>query len=43
MNRRQQAALARPCLLATETPHPRYRWDLPGGRTLVLTVNAGYE
>ena len=43
MNRRQEMALAHFCRLATETVHPRYRWTLPGGYSLVLTVNTGYE
>jgi hypothetical protein len=38
----QQIALARPCYLAGETFHPRYR-ALGGAWTIVLTVNAGYE
>jgi hypothetical protein len=39
----QQVALAFPCLLGEETAHPRFGHLLPGGETLVLSVNAGYE
>jgi hypothetical protein len=39
----QAIALAHPCLLAEETAHPRFAYQLRGGCSLVLSVNAGYE
>jgi hypothetical protein len=42
MTRQQQIAIERPCRLAVETMHPRYR-DRAGLTTVVLTVNSGYE
>lgn len=43
MTRQQGVALERPCRLAVEKMHPRYR-DVGGGiTTVVLTVNTGYE
>lgn len=38
----QQTAIARPCRLAIETMHPRYRFK-DGRFGVVLTVNSGYE
>jgi hypothetical protein len=38
----QRLALAKPCLLAEETAHPRYA-RRTGMGTIVLTVNTGYE
>lgn len=39
----QNIAILCPCYLACETAHPRYAHRLPGGASLVLTVNSGYE
>ena len=39
----QRLALAHPCYLATEVVHPRFRSQLTGRFSLVLTVNAGSE
>jgi hypothetical protein len=38
----RNTALARPCRLAGETTHPRFRHDVLGYRA-VLTINYGYE
>ena len=38
----QETAIARPCRLAIETMHPRFR-RRDGKYGVVLTVNAGYE
>lgn len=43
MNRHQTLALDRHCRLSIETVHPRFGRVLPDGRTVVLTVNSGYE
>jgi hypothetical protein len=43
MNRHQQTALTWHCRLSTETMHPRFARLLPGGLSVVLTVNSGYE
>lgn len=43
MNKHQALALDRHCRLAVETMHPRYARRLPGGLSVVLTVNSGYE
>ncbi len=42
MTRQQETAIGRPCRLAVETMHPRYR-DASLMSTAVLTVNSGYE
>jgi hypothetical protein len=36
-------ALEHHCRLAFETVHPRFAHRLPGGFTVVHTVNSGYE
>ncbi len=36
-------ALNRHCRLSVETMHPRFARMLPGGLSVVLTVNSGYE
>lgn len=38
----QQTAIERPCRLAVEAMHPRFR-NFSGITTVVLTVNTGYE
>ena len=43
MNRYHKLALARHCRLSVETMHPQFARKLPGGLTVVLTVNSGYE
>jgi len=43
MNGHQRTALAAHCRLSIETMHPRFSWIIPGGRSVVLTVNSGYE
>lgn len=43
MNRHQQTAITWHCRLAVETMHPRFARRLPGGLSVVLTVNSGYE
>ena len=42
MTSAQRVAIERPCRLAVETMHPRYR-ERNGITTVVLTVNSGYE
>ena len=42
MTREQQVAIGRPCRLAVETMHPRFR-QRAGLTIVVLTVNTGYE
>jgi hypothetical protein len=39
----QATALRYPCLLAEETAHPRFAYSLPGGQSVVVSVNTGYE
>jgi hypothetical protein len=43
VNRHQRVALDRHCRLSIETMHPDFGRVLPNGRTVVLTVNSGYE
>lgn len=43
MNRHQRIALDRHCRLSIETMHPGFGRVLRDGRTVVLTVNSGYE
>jgi len=43
VNRHQKVALGWPCRLALETVHPRFARTLPGGLSVVLTVNYGHE
>lgn len=43
MNRHQALALARHCRLSVETMQPGFARTLPGGLSVVLTVNSGYE
>jgi hypothetical protein len=43
MNRHQQAAIDRHCRLSIETMHHGFARPLPGGLSVVLTVNSGYE
>jgi hypothetical protein len=43
VNRHQQLALTKHCRLSVETMHPDFGRTLPGGQTVVLTVNSGYE
>ncbi len=43
MNRHQQTAITYHCRLSVETMHPRFARLLPGGLSVVLTVNTGYE
>lgn len=43
MNTAARTALTHHCRLACETAHPRFGRCLPGGFTVVLTVNSGYE
>lgn len=43
MTKAQKIALDFHCRLAGETVHERFGHRLPGGGTLVLTVNSGYE
>ncbi len=42
MTPQQRLALLHPCYLAAETVHPLFR-SRHGRRSLVLTVNTGYE
>jgi hypothetical protein len=43
MNRAQRVALEHHCRLSVETLHPDFARLLPGGLSVVLTVNSGYE
>lgn len=43
MNRHQRTAIDRHCRLSVETMHPQFGRLLPGGLSVVLTVNSGYE
>jgi hypothetical protein len=43
VNRHQRTALDWHCRLAVETMHPRFGRLLPGGLSVVLTVNSGHE
>jgi hypothetical protein len=43
MNRAQRTALDNHCRLSIETMRPMFATILPGGVTVVLTVNSGYE
>ena len=43
MNRQQSTAISYHCRLSIETMHPRFARPLPGGLSVVLTVNTGYE
>lgn len=43
MNRHQTTAIDRHCRLAVETMSPQFARMLPGGLSVVLTVNSGYE
>ena len=43
MNKHQTTALGWHCRLSIETMHPRFAWPIPGGKSIVLTVNSGYE
>jgi hypothetical protein len=43
MNRHQETAITYHCRLSVETMHPRFSRMLPGGLSVVLTVNSGYE
>lgn len=43
MNRHQSTALARHCRLSIETMRREFARALPGGMSVVLTVNSGYE
>jgi hypothetical protein len=43
MNRQQRTALEQHCRLALETMRPEFARLLPGGLSVVLTVNSGYE
>lgn len=43
MNAYQQTAIQYPCYFATETAHPRFVHALGHSRSLVLTINSGYE
>ena len=43
MNRHQQTALDWHCRLSVETMHPRFAWPIASGKSIVLTVNSGYE
>jgi len=42
MTEQQQTAIERPCRLAIETLHPRFR-RREGVCAVILTVNTGYE
>jgi len=43
VNRYQLVAIDNHCRLSIETMHPRFARRLPGGLSVVLTVNSGYE
>ena len=43
MNRHQALALTRHCRLSVEALRPGFARPLPGGLSVVLTVNSGYE
>jgi hypothetical protein len=43
MNRAQRTALDNHCRLSIETMRPIFIRVLPGGMSVVLTVNSGYE
>lgn len=43
MNKYQRAAIGSHCRLSAETMRPEFAHPLPGGLSLVLTVNSGYE
>ena len=43
MTKAQKTALEFHCRLAAECVHPRFARRLPGGGSVVLTVNSGYE
>jgi hypothetical protein len=43
VNRHQALALARHCRLSIETMQRDFCRALPGGLSVVLTVNSGYE
>lgn len=43
MNPNQATAIRKHCRLAGETVNPQFRTILPGGVSLILTVNSGYE
>ena len=43
MTKAQKTALEFHCRLAAECANPRFCRPLPGGYSLVLTVNSGYE
>jgi hypothetical protein len=42
-NHHAETALKHPCYFAVETIHPRFRTALSDNRTMVMTVNSGYE
>ena len=43
MKQAHRIALAYPCRLAVETVHPRYKRFFGAGKSIILTVNTGYE
>jgi hypothetical protein len=43
VNRHQSLALTRHCRLSVETMQPDFARLRPGGLSVVLTVNSGYE
>lgn len=43
MNKQQRTAIGSHCRLSIETMRPEFARLLPGGLSVVLTANSGYE